>query len=216
MPAILRNICFVVIGLSMGTGVTPEVYETARQWPLSFVLLAISVCVILVVCRYALQWLWKQDSQTAILSSTPGSSELHPRPQHGIAGRCSDNQRHPEHARAGADPFGAVLRRSHGIRYDADARARRGDAVALVRGKSRSCHAAWTAFQATARAGGAAFGRHGVFYRDTPDRAHRGSYPALGDDSRFCPYGHAHRHAFFQTFPCARCAGRSAPAWRSR
>ncbi|MCP4316628.1 MAG: AbrB family transcriptional regulator [Hyphomicrobiales bacterium] len=72
VPDLLRNASFVVIGLSMGTGVTPEVYETARQWPLSFVLLAISVCVIFIACRYALQWLWKQDPPTAILSSTPG------------------------------------------------------------------------------------------------------------------------------------------------
>ena len=29
VPDVLRNACFVVIGLSMRTGVTPEVYETA-------------------------------------------------------------------------------------------------------------------------------------------------------------------------------------------
>ncbi|MEX3006846.1 AbrB family transcriptional regulator [Hoeflea sp. TYP-13] len=72
VPNILRNACFVIIGLSMGTGVTPEVYAAARQWPLSFILLAISVCTIFFVCRFTLQRFWRQDSETAILSSTPG------------------------------------------------------------------------------------------------------------------------------------------------
>lgn len=72
VPQIVRNACFVVIGLSMGTGVTPEVYDTARQWPLSFLFLGISVVMIFVSCRLLLQRLWKQDRNTAILSSTPG------------------------------------------------------------------------------------------------------------------------------------------------
>jgi len=72
VPVILRNACFVVIGLSMGTGVTPEVYRTAREWPLSFIMLAISVTAIFLICRVMLARLWKQDRETAILSSTPG------------------------------------------------------------------------------------------------------------------------------------------------
>ena len=71
-PNVLRDLCFVVIGLSMGTGVTPEVYEAARQWPLSFVCLAVSVCVIFFACAAMLRRFWKQDRETAILSSTPG------------------------------------------------------------------------------------------------------------------------------------------------
>ncbi len=72
VPLVLRHACFVVIGLSMGTGVTPEVYQTAREWPLSFLILAISITGIFVLCRRALQRWWKQDRDTAILSSTPG------------------------------------------------------------------------------------------------------------------------------------------------
>lgn len=72
IPAIIRHACFVIIGLTMGTGVTPEVYETARQWPLSFLLLGVSIVTIFVICRQMLQRHWKQDSNTAILSSTPG------------------------------------------------------------------------------------------------------------------------------------------------
>ncbi len=72
VPDLLRNACFVIIGLSMGTGVTPEVYETARQWPASFLLLGISIIVIFLLCRATLRHFWKQDRDTAILSSLPG------------------------------------------------------------------------------------------------------------------------------------------------
>lgn len=72
VPDLLRNACFVIIGLSMGTGVTPEVYETARQWPFSFLALGVSIIVIFLLCRATLQHFWKQDRDTAILSSLPG------------------------------------------------------------------------------------------------------------------------------------------------
>ncbi len=39
----VRDISFLVIGLSMGTSVTPEVYQSAKQWPIS--LLAIVAAV---------------------------------------------------------------------------------------------------------------------------------------------------------------------------
>ena len=72
VPTLIRNACFVVIGLSMGTGVTPEVYETARQWPASFLFLAISVVTILFTGWFALRRFWNQDRDTALLSSVPG------------------------------------------------------------------------------------------------------------------------------------------------
>lgn len=72
VPNFLRNACFVIIGLSMGTGVTPDVLETAREWPVSFVFLAASIVVIFIGCKWMLQVFWKQDRPTAVLSSAPG------------------------------------------------------------------------------------------------------------------------------------------------
>lgn len=72
VPIILRNGCFVIIGLSLGTGVTPDVYQTAAQWPVSFLFLAASILMIFILCKTALRRLWKQDRATAILSSVPG------------------------------------------------------------------------------------------------------------------------------------------------
>lgn len=68
----LRNCAFMLIGIAMGSGVTPEVYQAAQQWPGSFLLLATVLVSIFFICRYALQRWWQLDRQTATLSSTPG------------------------------------------------------------------------------------------------------------------------------------------------
>ncbi len=68
----LRNCAFLLIGIAMGTSVSPEVFQAARQWPGSFLLLAVSLLVIFFVCRSVLERLWHLDRQTSTLSSTPG------------------------------------------------------------------------------------------------------------------------------------------------
>lgn len=72
VPTLLRNVCFVIIGLSMGAGVTPDVVETARQWPLSFVILGLSLLGIVLAGRWLLQQRWRFDPMTALLSVVPG------------------------------------------------------------------------------------------------------------------------------------------------
>jgi hypothetical protein len=72
VPLPFRNIAFVVIGAIMGSGVTPQVLETARQWPLSFVALGVTITVIMAITTALLQKLWRYDRITAVLSSAPG------------------------------------------------------------------------------------------------------------------------------------------------
>tara|TARA_R110002167_G_scaffold19962_14_gene73128 strand:- start:3896 stop:4978 length:1083 start_codon:yes stop_codon:yes gene_type:complete len=72
VPPLLRNVCFVIIGLSMGAGVTPDVVESARQWPLSFVILGLSLLAIVLAGRWILQNHWRFDPMTALLSVVPG------------------------------------------------------------------------------------------------------------------------------------------------
>lgn len=72
VPKHFRNACFAVIGLTMGAGVTPEVVQTAKQWPLSFVVLGLSLFVIVLVGRHLLSAYWKFDAMTALLSVVPG------------------------------------------------------------------------------------------------------------------------------------------------
>lgn len=72
IPGILRHGCFVVIGMTMGAGVTPETLATARQWPAAILILCAGLIVIMAVSTAALQRLFGLDRITALLSSTPG------------------------------------------------------------------------------------------------------------------------------------------------
>ncbi|MFB9950233.1 AbrB family transcriptional regulator [Rhizobium puerariae] len=72
VPSDVRNICFVIIGVSMGTSVTPEVIVAARTWPLSFVMVPVAVVVLLYVSCWVLQRFFRYDRVTALLASSPG------------------------------------------------------------------------------------------------------------------------------------------------
>lgn len=72
IPATLRNACFIILGISIGSTVTPEVLATMRAWPLSLVILAAT----LLGSLWALRWILKNafgfDHMTAVLASAPG------------------------------------------------------------------------------------------------------------------------------------------------
>lgn len=72
IPMRLRNVVFVIIGLTIGQGVTPEVLNAMRSWPLTLASLAASLFAIIFVTRAALMRVWSMDKATAFLSSTPG------------------------------------------------------------------------------------------------------------------------------------------------
>ncbi|WP_319532400.1 AbrB family transcriptional regulator [uncultured Cohaesibacter sp.] len=72
IPTLLRNGCFIFIGLSMGSGVTPEVLNTIDKWPMAFVVLAAAIIIIFAACRLMLIRLWRLDTRTATLASSPG------------------------------------------------------------------------------------------------------------------------------------------------
>ena len=68
----VRNLSFVVIGISMGSEVTPAVVRAAQAWPISFLALVISIVMILALTIAVLRRLWGFDSTTAALAATPG------------------------------------------------------------------------------------------------------------------------------------------------
>lgn len=68
----VRNCAFLAIGVTMGTGVTPEVIETVRQWPAGFVILAAAMVVTVVAGTALLHRLWRFDRETALLAAMPG------------------------------------------------------------------------------------------------------------------------------------------------
>lgn len=72
IPVQVRDVAFVFIGLTMGSGVTPEVLDSVAKWPASLGLLALSVIAIIIACRFLLMRHFGQDGRSAVLSSAPG------------------------------------------------------------------------------------------------------------------------------------------------
>lgn len=72
VPRLVRNACFVVVGLSMGTGLTPEVFVAARTWPLSFLMVPAAVLILLYSATWVLQRFFGYDRTTALLAASPG------------------------------------------------------------------------------------------------------------------------------------------------
>jgi membrane AbrB-like protein len=72
VPHFARNACFVVVGLSMGTGLTPEVFVAAQAWPLSFMMVPVAVLVLLYSGTWVLQRGFGYDRTTALLAASPG------------------------------------------------------------------------------------------------------------------------------------------------
>lgn len=72
VSTILRDVCFIFIGLSMGSSATPAVIDAAKQWPISFIILAITLYLIMFFGTLMLRRLFKFRPISAILASTPG------------------------------------------------------------------------------------------------------------------------------------------------
>ena len=63
---------FLVLGTSMGSAVTPRTLDDAQLWPMSIVLLLVSVAVTMALGAWYLRRVHGWDPATARLSSTPG------------------------------------------------------------------------------------------------------------------------------------------------
>lgn len=72
IPVPVRDASFVLIGLAMGAGVTPEVLDGLTRWPISLSVLIVSLVLIMFVSRMALTRLTGTSGKSAVLSSTPG------------------------------------------------------------------------------------------------------------------------------------------------
>ncbi|NRA87017.1 MAG: AbrB family transcriptional regulator [Rhizobiales bacterium] len=68
----LRDVSFIFIGMSMGSSATPEVIETAKQWPSSFIILAISLYLIMLLGAWSMRRFFHFSAKSSILASTPG------------------------------------------------------------------------------------------------------------------------------------------------
>ncbi|WP_209004007.1 AbrB family transcriptional regulator [Labrenzia sp. CE80] len=73
LPDPLRDALFVVLGLSMGAGVTPEVVDRVSDWPWTMAALVVVVALVtaatFVFLRYAARW----DPEAAYFGAIPGA-----------------------------------------------------------------------------------------------------------------------------------------------
>lgn len=72
VPVWLRDTCFILIGIGMGSGVTLQVVESASKWPLGIITLLVSLLSILIVSTWTLKHLFGFDRVSAVLASSPG------------------------------------------------------------------------------------------------------------------------------------------------
>ncbi|MEX0971612.1 MAG: AbrB family transcriptional regulator [Paracoccaceae bacterium] len=72
IPPLLRDGVFVVIGLTIGSTVTPEVIGTALAWPLSLFVLGVTLFMALKLGQTVLMRGFKFDRMTALMSAAPG------------------------------------------------------------------------------------------------------------------------------------------------
>ncbi|MBB4053154.1 hypothetical protein GGR20_002811 [Devosia subaequoris] len=72
LPDGLRNVVFVLIGMSMGASVAPDSLQLLGSWPISLAALAIELVIIVAATGWMLTKVFKLDPGTAYLSSFPG------------------------------------------------------------------------------------------------------------------------------------------------
>lgn len=72
LPAPLRNAVILVLGVNIGTAVTPAVLAGALSWPVSLGLLVATLFATMVVSTALMVRLFGYDRDTALLSSIPG------------------------------------------------------------------------------------------------------------------------------------------------
>jgi membrane AbrB-like protein len=73
VPTSFRTVAFSAIGCSLGSGLTRNFFGQAMQWPLSLLILTLSVVVIILFCSWLLMKFYRQSAVTAILSTAPGA-----------------------------------------------------------------------------------------------------------------------------------------------
>ncbi|KZL03745.1 MULTISPECIES: AbrB family transcriptional regulator [unclassified Pseudovibrio] len=72
VPLWLRTLCFIVLGTSIGSGVSPAVIDAAITWPASFLALGISLILSMLISRAILVRFFGFDAYNASLASSPG------------------------------------------------------------------------------------------------------------------------------------------------
>ena len=68
----VRDLCFIIIGIAMGSSATPQAIAMAASWPISFVMMIVIVLIVFAAAYLLLFYLFGYDRNTAILAAAPG------------------------------------------------------------------------------------------------------------------------------------------------
>jgi membrane AbrB-like protein len=72
IPVSLRNVCFLTLGLSIGSSVTPDVLTTASTWLKSLIGLTMTLIASIIACSALLGRFFGFDRMSSLLSAAPG------------------------------------------------------------------------------------------------------------------------------------------------
>lgn len=72
VPHTLREVLFVLLGSSIGTGISPELLAGLGDWPLSLAGLLVSVAAVQLGCQWFLTGVCGWERQTAFFAAVPG------------------------------------------------------------------------------------------------------------------------------------------------
>lgn len=72
VPNILRDAIFLIIGLALGSSVTPEILQAAAAWPTSLIGMCFALVAIMLAGGFVFQKYFDMDRATAYLASSPG------------------------------------------------------------------------------------------------------------------------------------------------
>ena len=73
VPNRLRDALFVLLGVAMGSGVTPDVVERIGDWPMSMLGLCVVVCSVMVATYWFLRSVAGWSRETCYFASIPGA-----------------------------------------------------------------------------------------------------------------------------------------------
>jgi membrane AbrB-like protein len=73
VPTSLAKVVFVILGISLGAGVTPQTIERMATWPLSLVMLVFAMTAVSVTVTLYLHYVHGWDILSALFAATPGA-----------------------------------------------------------------------------------------------------------------------------------------------
>jgi membrane AbrB-like protein len=73
MPRPLANCVFVVLGISLGGAVTPDTISRMATWPLSILVLVLSMTIVTLAVAFYLQKVHRWDPLSALFAAAPGA-----------------------------------------------------------------------------------------------------------------------------------------------